>query len=557
MKKYSFLMNIITLLSIIFIFIGIFSLGYSIIILHYSRSIITFLFSFYFWLATLFFGIQSLALMLSYRRSKYKYSNTVPKSNIFLRSHVKKIAVLVPIYNEDKDMVARNLMAIHSSASQMVTLYILDDSTNNSSEAIKEIANRIDAVYIHRTDRSGYKAGALNNALKNFVNEEYVSVIDIDQMPSHDFIKEVVALLDNNEDVAFVQLPQYYANTDANVLAEMAQAQQFMFYEILTEGKSISGSLFSCGTNVIYRKSALAAVNYFDETNLIEDMATSINMISMGYRGLYYNKKLVYGRAPVTMEGYVNQQYRWAAGSIGLIKRIFKNILFKRKYSLAMKIDWLATSLWYLFGWFYLIFLLSPLFNIFGIYVSALNIYVYLLAWILYPLILTMTFVLVYMDRGAPLKSVFYNLAANLILFPISISATFGVIFKGGRSFKTARTGGKLPWYKFSPQIIIMIVLFVASSMLVYKGGILDIITAFWGFYQFVLLTPVFVLNRASKESSLDSSVLKTSPKFINDIKAGKDYARGYKNNNYPGNQNIHANKIDSITDDELFTRFK
>jgi len=172
MKKYSFLMNIITLLSIIFIFIGIFSLGYSIIILHYKNSIITFLFSFYFWLATLFFGIQSLALMLSYRRSKYKYSNTVPKSNIFLRSHVKKIAVLVPIYNEDKDMVARNLMAIHSSASQMVNLYILDDSTNNSSEAIKEIAGRIGAVYIHRTDRSGYKAGALNNALKNFVNEE-------------------------------------------------------------------------------------------------------------------------------------------------------------------------------------------------------------------------------------------------------------------------------------------------------------------------------------------------------------------------------------------------
>jgi len=506
MKKYFYLMNILTFLTLIFIFIGIFSSVYSITILHHGNIVDDF-FSLFFWAATLFFGIQSLSFMLAFRRSKYKYNTTT--SNSFIKSHRGKIAILVPIYNEDINMVITNLMAIYSNVTSIAKLYILDDSTNNSSEKIKEISNKINAVYIHRTDRTGYKAGALNNALKNFVNEEYVAVMDIDQMPSPDFVRETVELLDNNKDVAFVQVPQYYVNTDAGVLPEMAEAQQFIFYEILTEGKSVLGSLFSCGTNVIYRKSALAAVNYFDETNLVEDIATSVNMISNGYKGLYYNKKLVFGRAPTTMEGYINQQWRWSSGSLALMKKIFKQIIFKRGHSLKTKIDWLATSTWYLFGWFYLIFLLAPILDVFHVRILVMNPYIYILAWMPYTIVLMFTFIMTHIDKGAPLKYVFYNMAANLVLFPLSISVTLSVILKKKRPFTTARTGGKLPWYKFSPQIIIMIAVFIASSILAYEGGFYNYITAFWGYFQFMLLTPIFILNRIPKESSMDFPVFK------------------------------------------------
>lgn len=506
MKKYFYIMNILTVLTLIFIFIGIFSSVYAVTILH-NGNIVDDFFSVFFWLATLFFGIQSLSFMLAFRRSKYKYDTTT--SNSFIKSYREKIAILVPIYNEDINMAMTNLMAIYSNVGNIAKLYILDDSTNDTSTKLREISDKMNAVYIHRTDRTGYKAGALNNALKNFVNQEYVTVLDIDQMPSPDFVRETVNLLDNNPDAAFIQVPQYYANTDASALAEMAEAQQFIFYEILTEGKSVLGSLFSCGTNVIYRRSALAEVNYFDRTNLVEDIATSVNMISKGYKGLYYNKKLVFGRAPTTMEGYINQQWRWSAGSLALMKKIFKNIIFKRKYGLKMKIDWFATSTWYLFGWFYLMFLLAPILDIFHVRVLIMNPYIYILAWLPYTIVLMFTFIMTHVDKGAPMKYVFYNMAANLVLFPLSISVTLSVILKKKKPFTTARTGGKLPWYKFLPQIIIMVSIFIASSILTYEGGFYNYITAFWGYFQFMLLTPIFILNRTPRESSIDIPVFK------------------------------------------------
>lgn len=507
MKKNFYLMQVLTLLTIVFIFIGISSSIYSITILHKGNLVDDF-FSFFFWFATLFFGIQSLSFMFSFRRSKYSYPDTI--SDSFIKGHRDKMAVLVPIYNENPEMAEYNLIAIYSATSDLANLYILDDSTDGSSTKIKELSDQLGAQYIHRTDRTGYKAGALNHALK-IIPEEYVTVIDIDQMPAPDFVRETVELLDNNPDVAFVQVPQFYVNTDSGMLAEMAEAQQFIFYEILTEGKSVLGSLFSCGTNVIYRKSALKSVGYFDENNLVEDIATSVNLISNGYRGLYYNKKLVFGRAPVTMEGYVNQQWRWSAGSLALMPRIFKNIIFKRKYGLKMKLDWLATSTWYLFGWFYLIFLLAPILDVLGVRMLVMNPYIYILAWMPYTIILMFTFVMTHIDKHAPLRYVLYNMSANLVLFPLSISVSLSVLMKRKKPFTTARTGGRLPLYKFSPQITMMVLIGIASSILIYRGGFYNYITAFWGFFQFILLAPVLMLNRVSKESNMDIPAFKPS----------------------------------------------
>ena len=507
MKRYFYIMNVLTILTIIFIFIGISSSIYSITILH-DGNIVDDFFSFFFWFATLFFGIQSLSFMFSFRRSKYTYSKTI--TDVFTKGHREKMAILVPIFNENPEMVMYNLIAIYSSASNIANLYVLDDSTDGSSKEIKGLSDRLGANYIHRTDRTGYKAGALNNALK-IIPEEYVAVIDIDQVPAPDFVRETVELLDNNSDIAFVQVPQFYVNTDSGILAEMAEAQQFIFYEILTEGKSVLGSLFSCGTNVIYRKSALKSIGYFDETNLVEDIATSVNLIANGYRGLYYNKKLVFGRAPVTMEGYINQQWRWSAGSLALMPRIFKNIIFNKKYDLKTKLDWTATSTWYLFGWFYLIFLLAPILDVLGIRMLVMNPYTYILAWMPYTVILMFTFVMTHIDKHAPLRYVLYNMSANLVLFPLSISVTLSVLLKRRKPFTTARTGGKLPLYKFSPQIIMMVLIGISSFILVYRGGFYNYITAFWGFFQLFLLTPVFLLNKESKESLMDFPAFKPS----------------------------------------------
>lgn len=462
-------------------------------------------FSTLFWIANIFFGIQSVAYVLNFRRSKTFYPIT--KVSALNRSLRDKVAVLVPMYNEDPEMVKTNLMAIMNSANDIGKVYVLDDSTDGSGENTKELCTSLGIPYIHRTDRHGFKAGALNNVLK-IIPEEYVAVMDIDQMPAPNFLKETIPLLDRDPTLALVQVPQYYSNLDTGVLANVANGQQFIFYEILTEGKSVVGNMFSCGTNVVYRKKALESVGYFDEGNLVEDIATSVNMISKGWKTLYYNDKLVFGRAPVTMEGYVNQQYRWASGSLALIPRIFKGIIFNKSFSITAKIDWVASGIWYLYGWFYMIFLISPILAALGIRVLSVNLFTYLIAWVPYTILNLGTFIVTHLDKKASLKTVYYNMAANVVIFPISIIATLGAVFKKRKPFKTARTGGKLPWYRFWPQFTIMFGLIASIFILLASRNWYDYITAFWGAFQVSLILPVFWLNRSPKPSIMDAQTL-------------------------------------------------
>ncbi|MEM4068563.1 MAG: glycosyltransferase family 2 protein [Thermoplasmatales archaeon] len=470
-----------------------------------GATILDDIFSTLFWAANIFFGIQSVAYVLNFRRSKSFYPVTVESA--LNRSLRDKVAVLVPIFNEDPEMVSTNLMAILNSANEIGKVYVLDDSTDGSSEKTKSLCDSLGIPYIHRTDRHGYKAGALNNVLKN-ISEEYVAVIDIDQMPSPDFLRETITLLDRDPSLALVQVPQYYSNLDTGVLANVANGQQFIFYEILTEGKSVVGSMFSCGTNVVYRKKALESVGYFDESSLVEDIATSVNMISKGWKTLYYNKKLLFGRAPVTMEGYVNQQYRWASGSLALIPRILKDVILSKNFSISAKVDWFASAIWYLYGWFYLIFLISPILATLGIRVLSLNLMTYLIAWVPYTILNLGTFIVTHLDKKASLRTVYYNLAASTIMFPVSIMATIGVILKRRKPFKTARTGGKIPWYRFWPQFTIMFGLIISIFFLVSSGSWYGYVTAFWAAFQLILLLPIFWLNRSPKPSIMDAKTL-------------------------------------------------
>jgi len=499
--------NILSVLSIIFIIAGIISSLYAAIILKHG-DLPEYIFTFWFWLATVFFGIQSISYFISFRRSIYKYPDTI--NSAYLPSLRNRVAILVPIFNEDINMCIDNLLAIHTNAGNYADIYVLDDSNKVDTEPIKEICQKLNLHYIHRNNRSGYKAGALNNVLRT-LNVEYVAVIDIDQTPAPDFVRETVALLDSHPEAGFVQVPQVYANTDSGVLPELAQAQQFLFYEILTEGKSVTGSLFSCGTNVIYRLNALKSVNYFDETNIVEDIATSLNLIARGWHGLYYNKKLVFGRAPTTMQGYVNQQSRWMLGSLSLVPKVFKNIIFSKKYSLVERIDWFAAATWYFFGFFYIVFLIAPFLDVLGIKVLTVNSIIYFFAWLPYTIIVMFSFFYSNVSKGAPFRYLLYNMGANMLMFSLSIQSVIYAILRKKKPFTTARTGGTMPWRWFWPQFTMMFLLGFSSVYLIIHFSLYNAITAFWAVFQFILFIPVIFINRPVKQSEMDMPVFKNA----------------------------------------------
>lgn len=170
-------------------------------------------------------------------------------------------------------------------------IVLLDDSTvEQTRAAVRAIAEKYGVKAVQRTNRKGYKAGAINQTPPK-PTPRTSRCFDAHGLPAHNFLRDIVPIIEENPRLAFVQTPQYYANTDISNVAMGAARQQAVFYEYICEGKSHSHAAFCCGTNVVFRRQALLDV---DEllTTYAEDFATSLNMHLKGYDSAYYNQSV-------------------------------------------------------------------------------------------------------------------------------------------------------------------------------------------------------------------------------------------------------------------------
>ncbi len=129
-------------------------------------------------------------------------------------------------------------------------VWILDDGPSREIEAI---AAWHGATYVTRADRSGAKAGNINNALR-LARGDFVVIFDADHAPLPSFLERTMSCFVDPR-IAFVQTPQSYRNRVVNRVAAGAHEQQALFYGPILRGKNAAGAVFSCGTNVIFRRS--------------------------------------------------------------------------------------------------------------------------------------------------------------------------------------------------------------------------------------------------------------------------------------------------------------
>ena len=179
--------------------------------------------------------------------------------------------------------------------------------------------------YVRRTLHVGAKAGNINHALGR-TRSPFVLVLDCDHVPHPDLLARTLPEFVDDA-VAFVQTPQYYANAPYNRIAEASWRQQALFFGPIARGKDSHGSMFCCGTNVIFRREALAAVGGFPTGSLTEDFALSVDLHERGWRSAYVPEVLASGLGPEDMASYVSQQHRWARGCLGMIPRVLRSTL--------------------------------------------------------------------------------------------------------------------------------------------------------------------------------------------------------------------------------------
>ncbi len=227
----------------------------------------------------------------------------------------------------------------------------------------------------------------------NGIDAKYLLILDADQRPGYNFLREVVPTLEEKPKLAFVQTPQYYVNRDSSKVSNAASAQQSTFYANVSEGKSVSNAMFACGTNIVLRVSALNDIGGFDEESVTEDFATSFKLHERGYSSYYYNNVFVEGDGPASIPGYYMQQMRWAYGTIGIFKKLLKELFrHPRRLTPVQWWEYFLSGTWYFVGWAFFFMMICPVaYLLFEIRPLLAEPYIYVVAYLPYLLILIAT----------------------------------------------------------------------------------------------------------------------------------------------------------------------
>jgi Glycosyltransferases, probably involved in cell wall biogenesis len=240
---------------------------------------------------------------------------------------VFRVASFVTSFNEDPELVKGTLISVKVASKKYGDVYLLDDSTDKRiSEELRTFCEKNGIIYLHRENRRGFKAGAINDALRA-VGDKYdlVAIFDADQRPVENFFEQVLPYFEDPK-VALVQVPQNYSELYSRV-SIASKYQQEPFLRVIMRGRSYS-SAFSLGSGSVFRINALKEVGYMDESSITEDAATSIKLHEKGYTSVYIDATLIwYGEPPQDLKAYLSQQSRWSFGYLQLTKRILTSNL--------------------------------------------------------------------------------------------------------------------------------------------------------------------------------------------------------------------------------------
>jgi cellulose synthase/poly-beta-1,6-N-acetylglucosamine synthase-like glycosyltransferase len=229
------------------------------------------------------------------------------------------VTVQLPVFNE-QFVVERLLDAVCAFdwPRDKLEIQLLDDSTDGTVEiAAAKVAalqkQGFDVKHLHRTDRSGYKAGALAAAMEQ-ARGEYLAVFDADFVPDPDFLRQTVDFFTDRE-VGFVQTRWTYLNRDYGMLTQgmgMLMDGHFVLEQVT---RSRGGYIFNFnGTGGIWRRRAIHDAGGWDADTICEDTDLSYRTGLAGYRGVYLRNVGSPSELPVQITALKSQQHRWAKG---------------------------------------------------------------------------------------------------------------------------------------------------------------------------------------------------------------------------------------------------
>jgi cellulose synthase/poly-beta-1,6-N-acetylglucosamine synthase-like glycosyltransferase len=261
----------------------------------------------------------------------YKYRRNIPRITACFREY-PLVTIQLPMYNEKT--VARRVIDATCAIDyprDRLEIQVLDDSTDETVQIASRVvadwkARGVDIQYIHRTNRTGYKAGALANGL-NTAKGEFILIFDADFLPPANILTETIDYFADPR-VGMVQARWEHLNRDQSLLTRTQAILLDGHFVIEHSARNRSGRFMSFnGTAGMWRRSCIDDAGGWQHDTLTEDLDLSYRAQIKGWKFLFLPELTSAAELPPDMESFKQQQYRWAKGGAQTCKKLLPMIL--------------------------------------------------------------------------------------------------------------------------------------------------------------------------------------------------------------------------------------
>ncbi len=285
------------------------------------------------------FSVGQLHLTILYKKRK-KHQHKIDEE---LTSY-PYLTIQLPIFNElyMVDRLIDAVCAIHYPKSKL-EIQILDDSTDETTQAIAEkivafLENGFDIQHIRRGTRTGFKAGALQEGLRQSKGE-FIAVFDSDFIPSPDFLLKTIPYFRQYERLGMVQTRWGHLNKNYSLLTKLQAFGLDAHFTIEQGGRAHANSFINFnGTGGVWRKDCIIDAGGWSADTLTEDLDLSYRAQLKGWNFQYLEDVESPAELPVLMPAIKSQQFRWNKGAAETAQKLLRTVFKSGKLSKTSKI---------------------------------------------------------------------------------------------------------------------------------------------------------------------------------------------------------------------------
>jgi cellulose synthase/poly-beta-1,6-N-acetylglucosamine synthase-like glycosyltransferase len=257
------------------------------------------------------------------------------------------VTIQLPLYNE-ATVVGRLLSATARMAypRSKLEIQVLDDSTDESRQMARAKVEALRAAppslpegtradwngpldirYIHRVDRVGYKAGALDAGLKT-AKGELIAIFDADFIPGDGFLRDLVPHFVGDPKVGMVQARWGHMNRDQSLLTRVQALMLDGHHLVENRARSAAGWLFNfSGTGGMWRRAAIDQSGGWQHDTLTEDLDLSYRAQMAGWKFVYREDVVTPAELPEDVSAFRAQQFRWAKGTVQTARKLMARVM--------------------------------------------------------------------------------------------------------------------------------------------------------------------------------------------------------------------------------------